>query len=368
MTTSKNPFALAQHQGQSAPQRAIANTDQQRAVAEVQAGMMLAKMNPRNPVQAVDNILNACTRPGLAESATYTYAKGGSNVTGPSIRLAEAMAQAWGNLSFGIREIDQDNGESTVQAFCWDIESNVRREMTFVVPHIRFTKSGSRKIEDPREIYEHVANQGARRLRACILAVIPGDVTEAAVSQCEVTMSAQADTSPDAMKKMLDVFGQLGVSKEQIEKRIQRRIEAIQPAQVVALRKIHNSLKDGMSIPEDWFEVAVGGGVADINAKVSAKPQGDTTPPPPEDKKKGGQRVDVITKEKSAIDKLPTSLAVDKWRANNFDRVKKLGEEEAKLIMDHANFVYQVLSAEEERENDDMGGDDHGDDKLEMEV
>jgi hypothetical protein len=252
---SNNPFAVAQRQEFQPPQRALANTDQQRAVAEVQAGMMLARMNPRDEVRSMDRILNACARPTLAESAVYTYSKGGINITGPSIRLAEAMAQAWGNLSFGIRELDQVAGESTVQAFCWDMETNVRREMTFQVSHIRYTKSGSRKIEDPREIYEHVANQGARRLRACILAVIPGDVTEVAVNQCEQTMSAQADTSPEAMKRMVDAFSAFGVTKEQIEKRIQRRIDAIQPAQVVSLRKIHNSLKDGMSTPTDWFEM-----------------------------------------------------------------------------------------------------------------
>ena len=32
------------------------------------------------------------------------------------------MAQAWGNMQFGIRELDQRNGESTVQAFAWDVE------------------------------------------------------------------------------------------------------------------------------------------------------------------------------------------------------------------------------------------------------
>jgi hypothetical protein len=46
------------------------------------------------------------------------------------------------------------------------------------------------------------------------------------------------------------------VTKEQIEKRIQRRIDAIQPAQVVTLRKIYASLRDGMSVAADWFEPA----------------------------------------------------------------------------------------------------------------
>lgn len=250
-----NPFAIATTAPAPAA-NAVAHTDQQRAVAEVQAAMMIARMNPRDPIVAMDRILNACSRPTLAEAAVYTYAKGGSNVSGPSIRLAETMAQNWGNMQFGIRELDQRNGESTVQAYAWDVETNTRREVTFQVPHTRYTKRGATRLEDPRDIYEMVANQGARRLRACILAVIPGDVTEAAVAQCETTMHAKADVSPEAVQKMVAAFAAFGVTKEQIEQRIQRRLDAIQPAQIVALKKIYASLRDGMSAPQDWFEGA----------------------------------------------------------------------------------------------------------------
>lgn len=249
-----NPFA-GSSTSVRASSNAAAQSDQQRAVAEVQAAMMIARMNPRDQIAAMDRILNACARPTLADAAVYTYSKGGSDVSGPSIRLAEAMAQAWGNMQFGIRELDQANGESTVQAYAWDVETNTRREITFQVPHTRHTKKGSYKLTDPREIYELVANQGSRRLRACILAVIPGDVTEAAVSQCENTMRTKADTSPEAMQKMVAAFEPFGVTKEQIEKRIQRRLDAIQPAQVVSLKKIYASLRDAMSVPSDWFEI-----------------------------------------------------------------------------------------------------------------
>lgn len=252
-TAQNNPFG-ATSLAPRAQGGALAQSDQQRAIAEVQAAMMIARMNPRDPIVATDRILNACSRPTLADSAVYTYSRGGTDITGPSIRLAEAMAQSWGNMQFGIRELDQRNGESTVQAFAWDVETNTRREVTFQVPHVRYTKSGTKKLEDPRDVYEMVANQGARRLRACILAVIPGDVTEAAVAQCEVTMKAKADTSPDAVQKMLTAFEAFGVTRDQIEKRIQRRLDAIQPAQIVSLKKIYASLRDGMSAPADWFE------------------------------------------------------------------------------------------------------------------
>lgn len=250
-----NPFTGEIAARPSAPLAATAHTDQQRAVAEVQAAMVIARANPRDPIAAMDNILNACTRPTLAERALYSYSRGGTDITGPSIRLAEAIAQQWGNINFGIRELDQRGGMSTVQAFAWDIETNTRREVTFQVPLIRHTRKGAYKLEDPRDIYEMVANQGARRLRACILSVIPGDVIEAAVSQCEATLAAKADTSPEAVQKMLAAFAEFGVTKEQIETRIQRRIDAVQPAQMVGLKKVYVSLRDGMSVPAEWFEM-----------------------------------------------------------------------------------------------------------------
>lgn len=258
--------------------QAMVEQESQRAIAEVQAAIILAKRFPRDQKESYDRIMTACQRPALAESALYTYNKGGSDVTGPSIRLAEAIAQAWGNVQFGIRELEQRNGESTVEAFAWDVETNTRQVKVFQVAHVRTKneyvnnrKTGNlikTRLEDPRDIYEMVANQGARRLRACILGIIPGDVVEAAVNECESTMKAKADTSPDAIKKLVSAFESFGVSKEQIEKRIQRRFDAITPAQVVGMRKIYNSLKDGMSSPSDWFEV--------IHDEANEKPKSRT--------------------------------------------------------------------------------------------
>lgn len=233
---------------------ASADTSQAREIAEVQGAMVIAQRFPRDPITAMDRILRACTRPSLAEGALYSYSRGGQEITGPSIRLAETAAQAWGNMAFGIRELEQRNGASTVEAFAWDMESNTRQVKVFQVEHKRHTKKGAYKLEDPRDIYELVANQGARRLRSCILGVIPGDVIEAAVKQCEETMHASADTSPDALKKIVDAFQKFGVTREQIEKRIQCRLDAIRPAQVVQLKKVYASLRDGMSVASDWFE------------------------------------------------------------------------------------------------------------------
>lgn len=249
---------------------ALVEIESQRAIQETQAAMIIAKRFPRDQAAAMERILQACTRPALAESAQYQYSRGGTDITGPSIRAAETFAREWGNMQFGIRELSQAGGESEVEAFCWDIETNTRQVKVFKVPHIRYTKQGSKRLEDPRDIYEMVANQGARRLRACILGVIPGDVVDAAMEQCETTLRTKIEITPELIAGMLDKFAEYKVTKAMIEKRIQRNIDTLTPAQVVQLRKIYNSLKDGMGSVADFFEVA------EEAAPPAAEPKGGT--------------------------------------------------------------------------------------------
>jgi hypothetical protein len=233
---------------------ALAEAAASREVAEVQAAMMLAKRFPRDEKSAMDKIMVACQREGLASTAIYQYARGGQDISGPSIRLAETIARCWGNIHFGLREIEQRDGESTVEAYAIDLETNTRAQRVFQAKHVRSRRSGNEDLIDPRDIYELVANQGSRRTRACILALIPGDIIESAVDECNKTLKVKADLNPDRIKKMLTAFSEFGVEKSQIEKRIQRSLDAMTAAQFVYMTKIYTSLKDGMSVADDWFE------------------------------------------------------------------------------------------------------------------
>lgn len=255
MTHELNPFAS--DRPTQAIVGALGNAEAQRAVAEVQARMIIARSNPRDPIRCVDAILADCQRPSLAQLAIYQYARGGTDITGPSIRLAEAIARRWGNLATGIKEIARADGYSECVAYAWDLETGYYDERQFQVRHWRDTRQGGKALTDERDIYELIANMGQRRKRAVLLTILPGDVVEAAREQCERTLHATADTSPEALRKVVAAFRELGVSQAQIEKRIQRRMESITPAQIIHLRKIFVSIKDEMSKPEDWFEPTV---------------------------------------------------------------------------------------------------------------
>lgn len=228
-----------------------------RQAQEVQAAMVIAKRFPRDEVEAFNRILKSCQRKTLAEQSMYEYPRGGQKVTGPSIRLAEALAQNWGNLDYGIVELEQNNGESQVMAYAWDLETNTRQSKIFSVPHIRATKHGNKTLTDPRDIYEMVANQGARRLRACILGVIPGDVIDSAVDQCQLTLKgANPEPLIDRVRKMVKTFeDKFSVTKEMLEEYIGCNSDAFSENDFMRLRNIYGSLKDGMSKREDYFKI-----------------------------------------------------------------------------------------------------------------
>ena len=241
--------------------------EEERATAESQAGFVVAKRFPRNSKSALNRVLSSCGRKTLAEQAEYVFPRGGQTVSGPSIRLAEAIAQNWGNIQFGIRELQQIEGASMLMAYCYDLETNTRAERIFTVKHVRKARGQVTQLTDPRDIYEMAFNQGARRLRACILQVIPGDVVELAVEACRATLAAtDADTTPENIAKMLEAFKALDVTKEMIEARLGKKVEAIRPEEMVQLRKIFTSLNDGMSKVDQWFDVSAG--AADLKEKL----------------------------------------------------------------------------------------------------
>lgn len=228
---------------------------QTRAAQEVQAAIIMAKRFPRDQVGAFNAIIDACKRKSLAAKSQYAYPRGNETVSGPSIRLAEVMAQNWGNLDFGIVEVEQRDGESTMCAYCWDQQTNVRQTRIFTVKHERHTRRGTYRLTDPRDIYELCANQGARRLRACILGVIPADVVEAAIEQCDKTLAGDTkEPLVDRARKMVKFFEErYGVTATQIEKRLGHRLDAITETELITLRKIATSLQDNMASVESFF-------------------------------------------------------------------------------------------------------------------
>ena len=226
-----------------------------RAIAEAQGKLVIAKRFPRDEVQAYNRVAQACQRKGIAEKAFYSYNRGGGTVSGPTIRFAEELARCWGNIDYGIKELSQDDGKSEMQAYAWDLETNAQSVQNFTNPHIREVGGKAKILTSQRDIYEINANMGARRLRSRILAILPTDLVDMAIAECKKTLAGNNDEPLiDRVKKMVVAFGKIGVTQEQIETRLKRKVETMTVDDFTDYIGIYNAIKQGESKIADWFE------------------------------------------------------------------------------------------------------------------
>ncbi len=244
-----------QHQAIAINQaKQIAIIESERAIAEVKGAMFLAREYPRNEPQARIHILETCERLSFAEQAQYSYPRGGNYITGPSIRLAELIAEKWENIDCGYKQYDNGDGTSQVIAYAWDLQTNVKITRVINVRHQRYTKDGIKELTDPRDIDEMCASRAARKIRACILAVTPIDIQEDAISVCRETLENEHDKNKlDAIDKLINAFMDIGVNLEEIESKIGHPIGEIDKKESCSLRAAYLSIKENMVSKEMVF-------------------------------------------------------------------------------------------------------------------
>lgn len=249
---SANPFArteLSQHVNAG-----TIEVESSRAIAEAQGKLVIAKKFPRNEALAYDEAMQACRRMGLAEDAFFSFPRGGQTVSGATVHLARELARVWGNIEYNIRELSRKDGVSEMQAFAWDLQTNTLVTQNFTVRHWRDTKGGGYQLTDERDIYELTANQGSRRLRSCIFAVLPSDLVSAAEAECKKTLAGNNDEPiKERVRKLIGAFGKYGVTAAMIEGRLGHSLDAVLPEELAELRSIWNSIKDGATKAGEWF-------------------------------------------------------------------------------------------------------------------
>ncbi len=237
----------------------LLEVDSARAVAQIQGAMMVAKKFPRDEVQAMNRIMAAAGRRKVAEQAEYEYSKGGSNIAGPSIRAAETISQAWGNMISGITEVmrDENKKESLMLAYAADMETNNWKFIEWRVPHTIDKTGGQQKaLTSGRDIYERIMNDGSRRLRNVLLAAIPSDVTDSFIEKCNETLSKSDTPLKDRLSQMITAMAEFGVTQPMIENKMGCAYSAITERQLAQLRRIYQAIKDGFYKVSDYFKEA----------------------------------------------------------------------------------------------------------------
>jgi hypothetical protein len=275
-TRPQPSIALPRHVGQGTA------VEQSRAVAEVAAAVQVARQFPRSTAQAVQQMREACAQPGLAEMAQFSYRRAGSNISGPTIHLAKELARCWSNMHYGVTELirDDEHGQSEMMSWAWDLESNMRASTTVIVPHVRDANGKKVPLVTNRDIYENNANDGARRLRAQILGVLPKWFVTEAEDLCAKTLRSPKDAAgreiPMAQRvaSVIQWFSEAGVSREQLETRQGRKADAWTPQDVANLGVVFRTLQRGETTAADEFPVE-----RVTNAEVQ-RAAGQAKPPP----------------------------------------------------------------------------------------
>lgn len=260
--------------------------EQSRAVAEVHAAIVVAQQCPRDVQAARLEIQNSCSQLRFAEQAFFRYKRAKTQISGPTIHLARELARCWGNVQYGIAELsrDDEHGQSEMLAYAWDVQTNARSSTTFIVPHKRDTIDGAKPLVDMRDVYEHNANMGARRVREMIFAILPPWLVEEAKDLCNKTL---ADGGGEPLPKRIDSaivgFAGLGVSADRLEQKLGRPKEEWTGYDVAQLRVIFRSIKRHEVTVEDEFPPAKLS-VADVVGSVGEKKPAAETPAPVNEK------------------------------------------------------------------------------------
>lgn len=230
--------------------------EQSRAVAEVQAAVIVAQQVPRDVQAAVNAMRESCQQPALAARAFFRFPRARQQITGPSIHLARELARIWGNIQYGIHEMRRDDvaGESEMQAFAWDVQTNTRNVSTFIVPHRRDTTAGQQALTDLRDIYENNANNGARRVREAIFAVLPPWFVEEAKAACMATIE-NGGGKPIAQRVADAVawYERKGVKARQLEEKVGTARADWTGVELAQLEVISRSLANGETTVTDEF-------------------------------------------------------------------------------------------------------------------
>jgi hypothetical protein len=251
--------------------------------AEIDIQIATAKHYPRNVQKVYSSALQTVeSSREIAEACFYTLPRGGKNIVGPSVRLAEIMATNWGNLRVKTTIVDEGRDSVICQATCIDLETNVgvstevRRRIT--------DSKGKRFNDDMITVTTNAAS--AIAFRNSVFKVIPGVFVQPIFERAR-QLAVGKETELDSRRaKCVKYFESLGVPATILLKHLGKlKVNDIKLEDIEYLLGVQNALKEGETSAEDVFQFtrdgkpmdpAAAGGKGSLNevaeqAKAKAK-------------------------------------------------------------------------------------------------
>jgi len=224
--------------------------------SEVDMQIATAKKFPRDIQEALVRIQTLATLDEeTAGDCFYTLRRGngGQVIEGLSVRFAEIIAGAWGNLRAQARIIGNDGRTITAQGVCHDLETNfavsveVKRRIT--------DKYGKTYNEDMQVVTGNAAC--AIAFRNAVLKVVPKSVTKKIIENVKQVAIGKAMDLETSRTNMVAYFGKLGVSQAALFSYLGvRRVADINAQMIFELRGLANALKEGTTTIAETFSAA----------------------------------------------------------------------------------------------------------------
>lgn len=220
--------------------------------AELDQQVSTAKAYPRSVAKfKAEALAMATLDQDTAASCFYSLPRGGKAIEGPSIRLAEIIGSAWGNLNYGARIVDIGDKFITAQGICRDLERNV--SMTAEVTRSISGKSG-RFNQDMIAVTCNAAC--AIALRNAIFKVVPMAYAKDVLAQARKVAIGDAKTLGARRTQMIEYFGKMGVEPKRILWLLDKpSIDDVNLEDMQVLVGLSTAIKDGDTTIEDAFPI-----------------------------------------------------------------------------------------------------------------
>ena len=224
--------------------------------AEVDIQISTAKQYPREVSRVLNQIKTYATMDmETAEDCFYALRRGkGSDaqvIEGISVRLAEIIAGAWGNLRVQTRIIGNDGKTITAQAVCHDLESNLA--VSLEVKRRITDKNGRTYSEDMQVVTGNAAS--AIAYRNAVLKVVPKAVTKKVVNEIKQVALGQSIDLESRRQRLVQYFAQIGVTQSELLAYCEvKTVDQIDTEMVFELRGLANAIKEGTTTVKETFK------------------------------------------------------------------------------------------------------------------
>lgn len=223
--------------------------------SEVDMQIATAKQYPRHIPTVLNRIETLATLDAeIAEDCFYVLRRkgesGGNTIEGLSVRMAEIIAGAWGNLRIQTRIIGNDGKTITAQGVCHDLETNVAVSMEV---KRRITDRNGRTYSEDMQVVTGSA-AAAIAFRTVVLKVVPKAVTKKVVANVKQVALGQAIDLETSRQRMVEYFAKLGVTEELLLEYLElTKREEIDKERVFELRALANAIKEGTTTVQEAF-------------------------------------------------------------------------------------------------------------------